>query len=110
LKNRGVEEILIPCVDGFKGFSESIKAVFPEAEIQLFIIHLIRKFISYSASKDKKPFIKKLHLIYIAITEEAALIAMDKLKKTGGRNVAYQSEYGDRTGLNSNNFSSILKK
>ena len=82
LKNRGVNDILIACVDGLKGFPEAINTVFPNTEIQLCIIHLIRNTLRYIASKDQKSFMKDLKTVYTAPTEEAALIALDKLQET----------------------------
>ena len=80
LKNRGVQDILIACVDGLKGFPEAINTVFPKTEIQLCIIHLIRNTLKYIASKDQKLFMQDLKNVYTASTEEAALIALDKLE------------------------------
>jgi transposase-like protein len=82
LKNRGVQDILISCVDGLKGFPEAINSVFPKTEIQLCIIHLIRNTLKYIASKDQKLFMQDLKSVYSAPTEEAALIALDKLEET----------------------------
>lgn len=81
LKNRGVQDILIACVDGLKGFPEAINTVFPKTEIQLCIIHLIRNTLRYIASKDQKSFMKELRQVYSAPTEEAALIALDRLEE-----------------------------
>lgn len=80
LKNRGVQDILIACVDGLKGFKEAINTVFPKTEIQLCIIHLIRNTLKYIASKDQKLFMQDLKNVYTATTEEAALIALKKLE------------------------------
>lgn len=82
LRNRGVQDILIACVDGLKGFPEAINTVFPRTEIQLCIIHLIRNTLKYIASKDQKLFMQNLKTVYTAPTEEAALIALDKLEET----------------------------
>jgi putative transposase len=84
LKNRGVGDIAIACVDGLKGFPEAISAVFPKTEIQLCIIHLIRNTLKYVASKDQKTFMKELKCVYTAPTEEAALIALDRLEENWG--------------------------
>ena len=73
LKNRGVEDILIACVDGLNGFPQAIEAVYPKTEIQQCIIHQIRnstKFVSY---KDIKKLMADLKLVYAAPTEETAL-------------------------------------
>ncbi len=88
LKNRGVGDIAIACVDGLKGFPEAINAVFPKTEIQLCIIHLIRNTLKYVASKDQKAFMKELKCVYTAPTEEAALIALDRLEENWGKKYA----------------------
>lgn len=72
LKARGVEDILIACVDGLKGFPEAIAASFPRTEVQLCIVHQIRHSIKYVASKDQKPFMADLKLVYRAETKELA--------------------------------------
>lgn len=89
LKNRGVQDILIAAVDGLKGFPEAINTVFPKTEVQLCIIHLIRNTLRYVASKDQKAFMKELKEVYTAPTEEAALIALDKLEDIWGKKYAY---------------------
>lgn len=84
LKNRGVKEILIACMDGLKGLPQAIQTVFPSANIQTCIVHQIRNSIKYIASKDKKSFMKDLKDVYKAPTEELALAQLDKLKETWG--------------------------
>ena len=84
LKNRGVKEILIACMDGLKGLPQAIQTVFPSANIQTSIVHQIRNSIKYIASKDKKSFMKDLKEVYKAATEELALAQLDKLKETWG--------------------------
>ena len=84
LKNRGVKEILIACMDGLKGLPQAIQTVFPLANIQTCIVHQIRNSIKYIASKDKKSFMKDLKEVYKAPTEELALAQLDKLKETWG--------------------------
>jgi len=54
LNNRGLEDILIACVDGLKGFPEAINSIFPNAEVQLCVIHQIRNSMKYVASKNQK--------------------------------------------------------
>lgn len=86
LKNRGVHEILISCMDGLKGLPQAIKTVFPSVSIQTCIVHQIRNTIKYIASKDKKEFMKDLKCVYKAPTEELALAQLDNLKdKWGGK-------------------------
>ena len=84
LKNRGVKEILIACMDGLKGLPQAIQTVFPSANIQTCIVHQIRNSLKYIASKDKKSFMKDLKEVYKAATEELALAQLDKLKETWG--------------------------
>lgn len=84
LKNRGVKEILISCMDGLKGLPQAIQTVFPSANIQTCIVHQIRNSIKYIASKDKKSFMKDLKEVYKAPTEELALAQLDKLKEIWG--------------------------
>ena len=85
LKNRGVEDIFIACVDGLKGLPDAIHAVFPEAEIQLCIIHLIRNSMKYLPHKYIKTFIADLKLIYKAATENSAEENRDRLQEKWGK-------------------------
>jgi len=85
LKNRGVQDILIACVDGLKGFPEAINAAFPKTEVQLCIIHQIRNSMKYVASKNQKEFMKDLKLVYRANTLESAEIALDDLDQKWGK-------------------------
>ena len=66
LQNRGVEDILIACIDGLTGFPEAIAAVYPKTEIQLCIIHQIRNSMKYVASKNQKAFMADLKPVYKA--------------------------------------------
>ena len=72
LKNRGVEDILIACVDGLTGFPDAIQAAFPKTEVQLCIVHQIRQSLRYVASKDQKAFLKDLKTVYAADTQDMA--------------------------------------
>ncbi len=72
LKSRGVLDVYLFCVDGLKGFRESIAAVYPKAHIQRCIIHQIRSSTRYVSYKDIKPLMVDLKLVYKAITEEEA--------------------------------------
>ena len=76
LKNRGVEHILIACVDGLKGFPDAIAAAFPEAQIQLCIVHMVRNSLKYVPWKDYKAVTADLKQIYQSATEEEALSAL----------------------------------
>lgn len=72
LKNRGVTDIFIACVDGLKGFPEAIESVFPQTEVQLCVVHLVRHSLNYVGWKERKPVAADLRLIYSAATEAAA--------------------------------------
>jgi len=88
LKNRGVDDILITCVDGLSGFSEAISAVYPQTEIQKCVIHQIRnstKFVSY---KDIKRLMVDLKKVYKAVNEETALAALEEFDETWGKKYA----------------------
>jgi putative transposase len=77
IKNRGVQDILIACVDGLKGFPEAINAVFPAAQVQLCIVHMIRNSLRFVAWKDSKKVAADLRQIYTASTEIAARMELD---------------------------------
>ncbi|WKK57587.1 IS256 family transposase [Sphingobacterium sp. BN32] len=70
LKQRGVEDILIACIDGLKGFPEAIEAIFPKTRIQLCVVHQIRSSIRYVTDKDKREVIADMKPIYRAVNEE----------------------------------------
>ena len=80
LQNRGVQDILIACVDGLKGFPDAIASVFSETTVQLCIVHQIRTSIKYVASKNQKEFIKDLKLVYQAGNKESAENELLKLE------------------------------
>ena len=72
LKNRGVKEFFIACVDGLKGFPEAIGAVYPNTQIQLCIVHMVRHSLSYVSWKQRKEVADDLKSIYQAPTVEMA--------------------------------------
>jgi len=76
LQNRGVNDILIACVDGLKGFPDAIQAVFPQTQIQLCIVHRVRNSVKYVPWKDYKPVTADLKRIYRSVTEAEALQAL----------------------------------
>lgn len=80
LKSRGVEDVLIACTDNLKGFTQAIKAVFPEAVTQLCIVHQIRNSCKFVVWKDRSTFCKDLKMIYTAINKEIALQELEKFK------------------------------
>ena len=72
LKNRGVQDILIACVDGLKGFPEAIGTIFPHTQVQLCIVHMIRNSLNYASWKDRKKIAVALKAIYTACNENEA--------------------------------------
>lgn len=72
LKNRGVQDIFIACVDGLRGFPEAIEAVYPQTQVQLCMVHLVRHSLSYVSHKDRKVVAEELKAIYQAATAEEA--------------------------------------
>lgn len=84
LKNRGVGDILITCVDNLTGFSQAITACYPKTDIQKCIIHQIRNSTRFVSYKDIKKVTADLKPIYKAVTEEAALLELDRFEETWG--------------------------
>lgn len=84
LKNRGVKDILIACIDGLKGFPDAIKSVFPDTAVQLCIIHQIRNSFKYISWKDQKEFISDLKEVYKATNEELGLEALNEMYNKWG--------------------------
>ena len=66
LKNRGLNDILIACVDGLKGFPDAINAMYPEARIRLSIVHMVRNSLRFVSWKDYKAVLRDLKAIYRA--------------------------------------------
>jgi putative transposase len=84
LKNRGVQDILITCVDNLIGFSQAISACYPQTEIQKCIIHQIRNSTRFVSYKDLKKVTADLKPIYKAATEDAALLELDRFEEVWG--------------------------
>ena len=84
LKARGVEDILIACIDGLKGFPEAIQAAFPYTEVQLCVVHQIRNSIKHVASKNQKAFMGDLKTVYQAETKDLAEYNLLKLEEKWG--------------------------
>ena len=85
LKSRGVEDILITCVDGLTGFSNAIEAVYPRTEIQQCVIHQIRNTTRFVSHKDIKELMKDLKLVYAAMDEPSALQELDTFDAKWGK-------------------------
>jgi putative transposase len=78
LRNRGIHDIFIDCVDGLKGFPEAIEAVFPNTEVQLCIVHMIRNSLKYVRRKHMTELSRDLKRIYTAATEQQAEMELEK--------------------------------
>lgn len=84
LKNRGVQDIFIACVDGLKGFPEAIETVYPKTAVQLCIVHLVRYSLNYVSWKLRKAVAADLRTIYTAATVDEAEIRLDEFEAKWG--------------------------
>lgn len=84
LQNRGMEHMLIACVDGLKGFPEAITATFPETKIQLCIVHMVRNSLKFVPWKDYKAVTRDLKLIYQSVTEDEAKLELESFSDKWG--------------------------
>ncbi len=82
LRNRGLKDVLIACVDGLKGLPEAIETVFPQAEVQLCIVHMVRNSLKFVSYKDRKKITSDLKTVYRAATVEQAEEALTEFEKT----------------------------
>lgn len=81
LKNRGLQDILIACVDGLTGFPEAIKTIYPNAEVQLCIVHMVRNSLKYVSFKNRKELSSDLKKIYRAVNVEEAKLKLQEFSK-----------------------------
>jgi|TARA_B100000959_G_scaffold271941_1_gene320673 transposase-like protein len=81
LQNRGVKDILIACVDGLKGFPDAISSVYPDTQIQLCIVHMVRNSIKYVVWKDYKAVTQDLKKIYHSATEEEGRLSLQQFSE-----------------------------
>ena len=77
LQNRGVKDIFIACVDGLKGFPDAIESVFPQTQVQLCIVHMVRNSVRYVNWKDRKELCADLKTIYTSATDQQAQTALE---------------------------------
>lgn len=84
LQNRGIQDILIACIDNLKGFSEAITTLFPKTEVQSCIVHQIRNSLKYVQNKDHKEFMQDLRPVYQAANKELAELELAKLEEKWG--------------------------
>ncbi len=81
IKNRGVNDILIACVDGLKGFPDAIESVFPDTSVQLCIVHMVRNSLKYVPFKERKILAADLKEIYRAVTKDQAELSLEEFEK-----------------------------
>ncbi len=80
LRNRGVQDILIACVDGLKGFPDAIQAVYPKAQVQLCIVHLVRNSLHFVNWKERKALALDLKQIYRAAPPRTSRAATERVR------------------------------
>ncbi len=102
LQNRGVKDILIACVDGLKGFPDALAAAFPDTQIQLCIVHMVRNPIKFVSWKDYKAVTTDLKRIYQSVTEEEALLALHAGTTNTRRSTAHGARIGTTFARSSN--------
>jgi transposase-like protein len=85
LKQRGIQDILICCVDGLKGFPEAIEAIFPKTTVQTCIVHLIRASLRYVPRREREQVARDLKPIYTAIDSDAAQAALEVFDEQWGQ-------------------------
>ena len=84
LQNRGLKDMLIACVDGLKGFPEAIESVFPNTQVQVCIVHMVRNSMRFVSWKDRKKTVSDLKKVYQAATEEQAQEALTEFERIWG--------------------------
>lgn len=84
LQNRGVQDILIACIDNLTGFQQAINTVFPQTEVQSCIVHQIRNSLKYVAYKDQKEFMRDLKPVYRAENLDIAELRLEELEAKWG--------------------------
>ena len=89
LKNRGIKDVLFFCVDGLPGFKDAIQAVFPSAQIQRCVIHMLRNSFKYINYADLKKFSADFKNVYNAPSESAALDELEAVKEKWGKKYPY---------------------
>jgi transposase-like protein len=88
LRHRGVEDILIACIDNLKGFAEAIADIFPKTEVQTCVIHQIRNSFKYVSYKDSKAFMDDLRTVYQAVNKQVAAGNLEVMQNKWGKKYA----------------------
>lgn len=96
MKNRGVDDILVVCVDGLKGFPEAIKAIYPKSEVQVCVVHQIRHTVMFIPHKDREAFCKDLMRVYTAPSEEGGREALHDVGERWPQYRAYLKNWENR--------------
>lgn len=94
LKNRGVADIFIACVDGLKGFPEAIEAVYPQTAVQLCLVHMVRHSLNYVSWKMRKVVAADLKTIYSSATADEAVLRLQEFEEKWGAE-QHQQEVDD---------------
>ena len=89
LKARGVNDILITATDNLNGFTDTIRAIFPQSSTQICVVHQIRNACKYVVWKDRKEFSSDMKHIYTAPNRDAAALALDEFEKKWGSKYSY---------------------
>jgi transposase-like protein len=82
LKNRGIKDVFVACVDGLTGFPDAVATVFPKTQVQLCIVHMVRNSLRFVSWKDRKLIAADLRKIYQSITVDEAEMELDAFAKT----------------------------
>ena len=85
LKNRGLQDIFIACVDGLKGFPEAIETIYPKTKVQLCIVHMVRHSLNYVSWKMRKEVAADLRAIYASGTVDQASAVLDAFEERWGK-------------------------
>lgn len=85
MKQRGVEDILICCIDNLKGFSEAIESMYPHSDVQLCIVHQMRNSFRYMSFKDQREFSRDLKQVYRAVTAKQAWLLLEQAEQKWGK-------------------------
>ena len=88
LKQRGVEDIFIACIDNLKGFGDAIEDIFPKTDVQLCLVHQMRNSMKYISDKDLKPMVRDLKIIYKALNADLASHYLQEAEQTWGTKYA----------------------
>ena len=85
LQERGVQDILICCIDNLSGFVEAVNAVYPETDVQLCLIDQLRNSLKFVSWQDRKAVAKDLRKVYSGVDEQAALVDLDRFEANWGK-------------------------